>query len=37
MSYMDNSTAHLAIFLDASLLFSISPGVNEVWTSIWCA
>jgi hypothetical protein len=30
MSYMDNSMTHFAIFLVASLLFSISPSVDEV-------
>jgi hypothetical protein len=37
MSYIDNSMAHLPTFLVASLLFNISPRVDDVWTSIWCA
>jgi hypothetical protein len=28
--------AHLAIFSVASQLFSISPRVDDVWTSICC-
>jgi hypothetical protein len=36
MSYMDNSMAYLVIFPVASLLFNMSPRVDDVWTSIWC-